>query len=331
MSIHDPLCFNPVYMSYLWGGGRIGQRYGRTVPAAVCAESWEISDRPEGMSVVAHGPWAGRTLRSLMESDAKALVGKSSCATFPLLFKLIDARDRLSVQVHPDDLSAVRVGGEAKSEMWYVLDADPGAVLYVGLQAGTRESQFRAALQAGTVEQLLGQVPVSRGDAIYIPGGLVHAIGAGCLLLEVQQNSNTTYRVYDWGRVGTDGKPRALHVEQALSVIHWPEPGEGLPLVRRAPPGGETVVNELVTTPYFRFEQLNLKGLLEIALDGQSFHALFVETGPVRLKVESTALSLETGQTVLVPAAAQRYALQPEKGAACVLRTRLPVSQFNHE
>ncbi|MDZ4199894.1 MAG: type I phosphomannose isomerase catalytic subunit, partial [Kiritimatiellia bacterium] len=224
-----PLLLKPAYKNYLWGGTRIAEVYGRETPPGPVAESWEVSTRPEGMSLVLNGPLAGRTLQEAIDTMGEDLLGaRAPRGQMPLLIKLIDARDRLSVQVHPDDESAALHGGEAKTEMWILLDAEPGACLFAGFRPGLARPEIEQAIREGRWTEILQTLPVRAGDAVFIPGGRVHAIGAGCLILEIQQNSNTTYRLYDWDRKGSDGKPRKLHLEQALSVIRWEDPGEPL-------------------------------------------------------------------------------------------------------
>jgi mannose-6-phosphate isomerase len=323
-----PLLLTPVYKSHLWGGRRIATTYGRAVPLDRCGESWEVADRPEGVSVVANGPLAGATLRDLMARMGAALVGRpvGPAAPFPLLIKIIDASERLSVQVHPDDESAARHGGEPKTEAWYVLSATPDAAVYAGLAPGTDAARFAEALHAGRVENLLRRFPVAAGDAIFIPGGRVHAIGEGCLLLEVQQNSNTTWRVYDWGRVDRQtGQPRELHVEQAMKVIRWGDTAPDVPLrpspSRRAGPNEWT---DLVACPYFRLARLVVRAEERVArAAGESFHALFVAEGELRVTGVGFDLSIAAGQSALIPAALPRYALTPVSGAATVLRSTL--------
>jgi mannose-6-phosphate isomerase len=321
-----PLMLTPVHKEHLWGGRRIAATYARTIPLERCGESWEVADRPEGMSVVANGPLAGATLHDLVVRLGASLIGRDvgPSGRFPLLIKVIDANERLSVQVHPDDASAALHGGEPKTEAWYVLGAAPGAAVYTGLTPGTDADRFAAALRAGRVESLLRKFPVSAGDAIFIPGGRVHAIGEGCLLLEVQQNSNTTWRVYDWGRVDRQtGQPRELHIEQAKRVIRWSDTGEDIPRTpRRLPqptPNGRT---EVVACPYFRLERLALRAQgTVVRAAGEGFQALFVAEGSVSIVGSGFDLAVGPGRSVLIPAALDRYALVPAHGPATVLRT----------
>lgn len=305
MQTSYPYRFHPVYQHYPWGGDRIARQFHRPALPFPCAESWEVSDRPEGMSVVANGPLAGRTLADLVREQGTALLGRRAAGgCFPLLIKVLDARQTLSVQVHPDDESAARHGGEAKTEMWYVLQAEPGAFVYDGVCAGTTESSFRAALAAGEVEPLLRRVAVRPGQKVYVPGGRMHAIGAGCLLLEVQQRSNTTYRVFDWNRRGPDGKGRELHIEQAMRVTRWQD----------------DYTRTADQSPYFQLIELNIAFEQTFRPAGESFHALFVADGLVRLNGEDWP----AGSTALVPAATPSYTLYPINGPVKVLRISLP-------
>ncbi len=321
-----PLRLRPVYKDYLWGGDRIPRVFGRDLPPGIYAESWEVADRAEGMSVVTQGPLAGSTLQNLVRGLGLDLLGQRGrgCAVLPLLIKLIDARQTLSVQVHPDNESAARHGGEPKTEMWYVLAADPGAFIYSGLQAGVTPEAFARGVAEHTVEQLLQRIPVKPGDAVYIPGGRVHAIGAGCLLLECQQNSNTTYRIYDFGRVGADGRPRELHLEQAAKVIHWDDHRSPLVQPRRVEATGSHERWEILVSPYFRMEQLRLTGACRMERDLQTFRVMFVEQGTVQIHGPYGVESAPTGTTFLIPAACPELNLEPVSGPARVLLMGLP-------
>lgn len=316
-----PLRLQPVYKDYLWGGDRIAREYGRQAPPGLVAESWEVADRPEGMSVVTNGALKGSTLQTLMRGLDLDLVGRRGrgLKVLPLLIKLIDARQTLSVQVHPDNAGAEQHGGEPKTEMWYILAAEPGAFVYSGLRPGVTPDAFRRAVADQTVEALLNKIPVQAGDAVYIPGGRVHAIGAGCLLLECQQNSNTTYRIYDYGRVGADGQTRALHVEQAIQVIRWDDasPPLAVPRLLEKNDGGERW--EILTSPYFRMEQLRLTAPWAWPMDLQTFRVLFVERGSVDVLGPYGTERIQRGTTLLIPAACPELTLTPVSGLARVL------------
>ena len=321
-----PLRLRPVYKDYLWGGDRIPRVFGRDLPPGIYAESWEVADRPEGMGVVGNGPLAGSTLHQLVERLGVDLLGRRGreFSVLPLLIKLIDARQTLSVQVHPDNASAARHGGEPKTEMWYVLASDPGAFVFGGLRPGVTPESFTRAVADQTVENLLQRVPVKPGDAVFIPGGRVHAIGAGCLLLECQQNSNTTYRIYDYGRVGADGRLRELHVEQAAKVIRWDDTGSPLVAPRRLSDSGANQHWEILVSPYFCMEQYRLAGPQPLACDGETFRVLFVEQGEVRVEGPLGPEAAPRGTTLLVPAAGPELRLVPLGGPARVLTMGLP-------
>ena len=229
-----PLTFHPVFKDYLWGGRGLERVLGRGLPPGIIAESWEIAAHPDGDTVVANGHFAGLRLTELHARLGLELIGKNNAwaqerGKFPLLIKLLDANRPLSVQVHPDDdYARAHEGNElGKAEMWVVLHAEPGAELILGVRRGTTPEAFRQALAEGNLEPYLHHLPICAGDVICVPTGTLHAILGGSILAEIQQNSNTTYRVYDWNRLGADGRPRPLHIEKALDVIDFSrvEPG----------------------------------------------------------------------------------------------------------
>ena len=308
-----PYLLTPAYKDYIWGGTRIPERYHRDGTPTPCAESWEVSDRPEGESTIQNGPYAGESLSALMTTLGPALVGRHyEAGHLPLLIKLIDAKQHLSVQVHPNDVTAPRFDAEAKTEMWYVLAASPDAQIYAGLKPGTTQAAFRAAMANDSCGDLLQAIPAIPGQAIFVPGGKVHAIGAGCLLLEVQQNSNTTYRVYDWGRVGSDGQPRETHQTQALGVIDWDN------IAPEVIPAGAPVelqngtICDILRSPFFTMRRLELSGPEVIGQTGDSFTAIFSESGRATISAGEGSLSLPEGASCLLPAALPDYTLTPE-------------------
>jgi mannose-6-phosphate isomerase len=216
------LNFKPVYQERVWGGRALESFLGRKLPgSAPIGESWELVDRPEAQSVVANGPWAGRSLREVITAHPATIMGPAWAKErpFPILVKWLDCRERLSLQVHPPASIAARLGGEPKTENWYIARAEPGAAVLAGLKPGVDAARFRAALQDNTAESLVHRLPTVAGDSLLIHSGVMHAIDGGNFILEIQQNSDTTYRVYDWGRVGLDGKPRAMHVEQSMASL----------------------------------------------------------------------------------------------------------------
>jgi mannose-6-phosphate isomerase len=256
-------------------------------------------------SVVVNGPLAGKTLRWLMENHQRELLGRASSwkGRFPLLFKILDARESLSLQVHPSNETAVKFGGEPKTEMWHLVHTDPCASLAVGLKRGVTKAQFEAALKDGTVERCFHRVPVKRGDTMFVPGGRVHAIGAGCTLFEIQQNSDTTYRVYDWNRRGPDGKLRELHIEQAMKTINFDDIEPSL-----AKPKGA----RLVECPWFTTERHELTASREDRCDGTSFHVLAGVSGRAKIITGNSSKTVGAGDFLLLPANLGTYRIEPE-------------------
>lgn len=280
--LEHPIFFKPVYRDYLWGGNKIAERFGRVAPEPPVAESWEISDREEGMSHTE----AGVSLRELVREHGVSLLGEDA-ERFPLLLKILDANRVLSVQVHPDDETAANFGGEAKTEAWYILDAEPGAAVYCGLQPGVDEAMLREGIDGGEVEGLLRKIPVKRGETVFVPGGRVHAIAAGCLIFEVQQNSNTTYRLHDWGR------GREEHVEQGMQVVRWDDEDDITPDPKLIAEAHE----ELVRCPHFVLERLSGSRAFAVGTHG-GFEALFLASGRARLG----EVEMVSGQSCLLPA-----------------------------
>ncbi len=248
----EPIVFEPLYMQRVWGGRELERQYGRELPdGAPYGESWEIVDRESEQSVVRGGRFAGKTLHELWTGHREEIFGADlpDSGRFPLLIKVLDAREDLSIQVHPPLHRAAGLGGEPKTEMWYIAGADPGAKLYVGLKKGVTRGDFEKAIEEGGVADCVHEIEPKSGDSIFIPSGRLHAIGAGFLIHEIQQNSDTTYRVFDWNRVGLDGKPRELHVEESLASIDFGdfEPGMDVP--------NGTVIAEC---EFFRVEKVEL-------------------------------------------------------------------------
>jgi len=301
-----PLRFEEILKEKIWGGRRLADLFGKPLPPdALIGESWEISDREGDQSVVADGPLKGATLHELTVQHGERLVGKAALAKgrFPLLFKIIDAGQRLSVQVHPGDELAIRYNepDPGKTEMWYVLAAEDGAQLMLGLQPGVGKQEFREAAEAGRLEQQLNYVTVKAGDAFFLPAGSVHAIGAGIVLAEIQENSDLTYRVYDWGRVGADGKPRELHLDKALTAIDF-----DVPCLQRT--GGVTVTEGdnsrtvLAACRYFATEIVDVAASYAAECTGHTFTIVFFVQGSPRLLWEGGELEVRVGESLLIPA-----------------------------
>ena len=289
------LKFNPLYQERVWGGRGLEGFLGRKLPAKTpIGESWELVDRPEAQSVVAAGPWAGRTLHEIMAAHSAEIMGPDwpKARPFPLLVKWLDCRERLSLQVHPPASIAARLGGEPKTENWYIARAEPGAAVLAGLKPGVDAARFRAALKDHTAESLVHRLPTAAGDSILIRSGVMHAIDGGNLILEIQQNSDTTYRVYDWGRVGLDGKPRAMHVEQSMASLEANT--AGVPQIVRS--NDKTVV--LAECPEFRITRHRLSAGERLTFPARgSARVLSVVTG----SVTAAGMTLRLGDNVLLP------------------------------
>jgi len=226
-----PLKFKPIYKERIWGGRTLNTVFGKDLPEAVkIGESWELADLPDDKSVITNGPLAGQTLRDVVTEHTEAVTGQTEFPVpFPLLIKLLDAQDVLSVQVHPDEATCLRTGqGDPKTECWYIIHAQPGACIYKGLVPGVTEAQFKNAIENGTMEELLVKLPVQEGECHFLPTGTVHAIGAGLLIAEIQLPSDTTYRVFDWNRVDAQGQGRELHIDQAIESTHFDAPEDAL-------------------------------------------------------------------------------------------------------
>jgi mannose-6-phosphate isomerase len=237
--MRELLRFQPLYQERVWGGRALESALGRKRPVGrPIGESWEVVDRPEAQSLLEGGALAGKSLHEVLVAHGAEIMGPGWPAgkPFPILVKWLDCRERLSLQVHPPVAVAGELKGEPKTENWYIADTTPGAELIVGLKRGVTRGQFERAITSNTLEQCVHHFRVAAGDSILVHSGQVHAIGAGNVILEIQQNSDTTYRVYDWGRVGLDGKPRQLHVAQSLRSIDWTD-FEPVP-VRSAPTSG---------------------------------------------------------------------------------------------
>lgn len=319
-----PLKLQPVYQTYLWGGSRLKDQLGRTdTPDGIVAESWEVTDRPDGMSVVQNGPLAGKTLRDVIEGNEDDILGvEVESDLFPLLIKVLDAEKTLSVQVHPNDATAAAFGGEAKTEMWYVLDATEDAKVYCGLKEDVTPEAFRAAIENKTLDEWLVTIPVKKGQAIFVPGGRVHAIGSGCLLLEVQQNSNTTYRIYDWARVDADGNTRELHIDQAMDVSLWEDKDTALHDLPEAE-RDETNITPILETPFFNLDRLILTEDMTLENDGSSFEVLFAVDGDVVLEAGGEEVTVEKGSSVLIPAGIPETDLSPVNPGTEVVLIRM--------
>ena len=316
--IVQPLKMQPVLKEKVWGGHRLAGLLGKNAPAdRRIGESWELADHPHGTSTVAEGPMRGKSLREVLKREGEAVLGRAIAARgwadrFGLLIKFIDADDRLSVQVHPNDAYAAKhaPGESGKTECWVVVHAEPDAWLVRGLVPGTTRDRLAGALKTGKVEALLKKHAVRAGDFFWIPAGTIHAIGPGVVLAEIQQNSDVTYRLYDWGRMGMDGKPRELHVADALASANFS--GEEPPAGGRGRTADETglVIEHLADSRVFSLSRIRLDRRPWAAETGGTFAALVVLAGSARLVAGDGTLEIGRGDTVLVPADAGEYVFE---------------------
>lgn len=298
-----PLRTQPLFQDYIWGGRKLADLLGKELPAeGAWAESWEIIDHPEHQSMVTNGALAGQTLRQITRDSKQWLLGDFDGDALPLLLKYLDCQRVLSVQVHPDDAYGKQMTPPdlGKTEAWYIVAVEPGAVLYAGLREGITRAKLAAAVETGDVEKCLHEIYPSSGDCVFIPAGTVHALGAGLVVAEIQQASNTTFRLFDWNRLGNDGKPRPLHVDQAMEVIDFASGPRALQVpVVRAEAGRE----RLVECDKFVLERLVGPESHSVAGDGK-FHYLTAPLGQVELRLSSGELEvLAVGDSVVIPAA----------------------------
>lgn len=325
--------FQPIIKRIRWGGTRLRTVLGKEVEGATdAAESWEIVDHGDDQSIVLDGPWKGRTLTQLVLESGDELMGRNALlGQFPLLIKFLDANDRLSLQVHPDDARAKQYNPveNGKTEAWVILSAEPGSRLYAGLKRGVDRNRLKRALSDGTVEDCLHSFPVTAGDCVFIPAGTVHAIGEGILLAEIQQSSDLTFRLHDWGRVGPDGKPRPIHVAESLDCTDFERgPVDPVkPVALAAAQFGESGTvrsnrhEELVYCQYFVMHRHVAEAPFALPCDDR-FHVLMVLGGSARFN-EDDSRTLRLGQTLLAPACRGRLTIEPE-GSVTILDAFLP-------
>jgi mannose-6-phosphate isomerase len=306
-----PLRFRPIFRQYIWGGRRLETVLGKTLgPGDRYAESWEICDHDADQSVVESGPLAGTTLHDLVSHHGAALLGRHHPQPrFPLLWKFLDAAQTLSVQVHPDDARAARLDPPdmGKTEAWVILAAEPGSKVYAGLKPGVDRPRLADAMRQGTCESCLHAFNGKPQDCVFLPAGTVHALGQGLLVAEIQQASDVTYRLFDWNRLGVDGKPRPLHVEQALEAIDYTRGPVGPQQPR---PTGRPGVDRLVECDKFVLDRWEFDQPQEAGGD-QRCHIVAVLEGTVEVEGDPTGAALGRGQTALLPAMLGKTTLRP--------------------
>lgn len=310
------LKLTPSYKDYIWGGQRLVKEYNKKYDGKILAESWELSCHPDGPSFIQNGPHTGKALSQYIDDCGQQVLGKNceKFEDFPILIKFIDANDNLSIQVHPNDAYALANEGQyGKTEMWYVMDCGKDAFLYYGFKEQITAEEFEQRIQNNTLLEVLNKVYVQKGDILFIEAGTIHAIGANILIAEIQQNSNLTYRVYDFGRLGKDGKPRQLHIQQALKVT------DRIPLLR-----SKTFTPHVAQCDYFTVDKLYLDGttvnLASGFIDDASFVSLLFLSGEGRVENGKETLSFQKGDSFFLSAGSGEYTI---RGACEVLITTI--------
>ena len=306
------LKLNPIFKDYIWGGDKLKELYHKSSDLANIAESWELSTHKDGQCVIAEGEYTGETLSSYIKKKGKEVLGEN-CSTdegLPILIKLIDAKDNLSVQVHPDDTYAVKNEGDlGKTEMWYILEAEKDAQLIYGFKKDITKEDFKQYITDNTLTDVLNAVNVQKGDVFFINPGTMHAIGKGIMIAEIQQSSNVTYRVYDYGRVGADGKPRELHVEKAIEVTTLEKAEK--PRVQYSFEDCEGYSKAtLAACSYFTVQLINITSEAKMVTDTRSFHSLLVVEGEAKLYSETDRLTVKKGDSIFIPAGYGKYTIE---------------------
>jgi len=301
-----PLKFKPIYKRRIWGGQKLRDFFGKNIPAdEKIGESWELADLPDDKSVIANGESAGQTLNSVIAKYPEEITGnRNFSGPFPLLIKLLDAEDILSVQVHPDPQTCQQMGkGKPKTECWYIISAADGAVIYKGLKKGVSKEEFADAIKKGNVDETIAKVPVVAGQCHFLPAGTAHTIGAGLLIAEIQTPSDTTYRVFDWNRVDDTGKARQLHIEEALESIHFDPAGDDLSV---------TTVVRLVDCEHFKIDKGHQAKNCEMLLSAGKMKTLIILAGNGAIwATDGSCVEFKAGDCLLIPAAyegAMRFA-----------------------
>ncbi|QCX32948.1 class I mannose-6-phosphate isomerase [Caloramator sp. E03] len=316
-----PLFFEPIYKNVIWGGRNLERLFNRSLPEGNIGESWEICCHKNGTSIVSQGPLKGYSLKNLIEKYGKELLGSkvSNHSTFPLLIKLIDAKDKLSIQVHPDDKYAMENEGEmGKTEMWYIIDAKEDAKLIYGVKKGVNKYDFKNAITEGKLEEYVNYVNVKKGDVVFIPTGTIHAILEGIVIAEIQQNSDTTYRVYDFNRVDSKGNHRELHIEKALDVINFDFQGT----INKP----KTIffdkysIENIAKCEYFSVDKIKVNEIYEDICNGFTFHAYLSIEGEGELLHNGLSYKIPLGCSFLIPAYAGEYKI---KGDITLLKSYL--------
>lgn len=302
------LKLRPSYKDYLWGGHRLVEKYNKEFDGDILAESWELSCHPDGPSYIVNGSYAGKTLQEYIDLEGKKVLGNNcqKFEEFPILAKFIDAKDNLSIQVHPDNEYALKNEGQyGKTEMWYIMDCEEGAFLYYGFKKEVSKEEFEERIKTDTLLEVLNAVPVHKGDVLFIEAGTIHAIGKGIVIAEIQQNSNVTYRVYDFGRVGKDGKKRELHIDKAVEVTNR------VPISRN-----NTCYPHIASCDYFTVDCLNMDGKLMSSMKGsvgeESFASILIMEGEGTISCGGETIPYRKGDSFFMSAGSGEYEISGE-------------------
>lgn len=324
-----PLFFCHIHKERIWGGRKLAEKYNRQLSHDKIGESWEIACHENGMSIIQNGAMKGMSLKEAIDKHGEELLGSAvynkDFQKFPLLIKILDAEDDLSVQVHPDDVYAglYEDGELGKTEMWYIIDAKPGAKLVYGVRENCDKEGFRQRIEEGNLQICLQELEVKAGDVLYIPAGLVHAIGAGILVCEIQQNSDTTYRVYDWNRIDSNGHKRQLHKDKALEVIDFHgNPKGSLPGLQLMESGGQRIL--YAALKYFAMDELKIDGSMNLMMDGKRFQTLTCIEGKGNLYYKDGCETILAGNSCLLPASLSKADLS---GNGTFIRAWIPDRQ----
>jgi mannose-6-phosphate isomerase len=309
-----PLKFQPIYKQRIWGGTLLREVFGRDTPKGKrIGESWELADLPQDQSIIANGEFTGQTLESVIRKYPKETTGLGLPLPFPLLVKFLDCGEVLSIQVHPDEATCKRLGrGNFKAECWYIVKAKPGAIIYKGLKEGVTRERFSRAIKEGTVEQTLRKIEVKAGQCYYLPAGIPHALGTGLLIAEIETPSDTTFRIFDWNRVDENGKPRPLHINEALESIHFDSTDDNIPV---------RTTGRLVDGEFFKVDKGHQMRNSEVLLSAGStpstsspqasssqagqMKTLIFLSGSGTIADAGNIVEFKAGQTILIPAAYQ--------------------------
>lgn len=302
------LKLRPSYKDYLWGGHRLVEKYNKEFDGDILAESWELSCHPDGPSYIVNGSYAGKTLQEYIDLEGKKVLGNNcqKFEEFPILAKFIDAKDNLSIQVHPDNEYALKNEGQyGKTEMWYIMDCEEGAFLYYGFKKEVSKEEFEERIKTDTLLEVLNAVPVHKGDVLFIEAGTIHAIGKGIVIAEIQQNSNVTYRVCDFGRVGKDGKKRELHIDKAVEVTNR------VPISRK-----NTCYPHIASCDYFTVDCLNMDGKLMSSMKGsvgeESFASILIMEGEGTISCGGETIPYRKGDSFFMSAGSGEYEISGE-------------------